>query len=103
MTNDKPVYVELGAVIDALNAEGYTKNMRVHKKILEIPAADVRPIVYGQWIDKPTGRYGNMQSWCSACGDRSGIGGIESNRHKPWCPICGARMQDYYDYEEDNG
>lgn len=46
----------------------------------------------GRWIDKPTGRYGQMQSWCSACGQHSGIGGIESNRHKPFCPNCGAPM-----------
>ena len=46
----------------------------------------------GWWIAKPTGRYGQMQSWCSACNQRSGIGGIESNRHKPFCPNCGAKM-----------
>ena len=47
----------------------------------------------GEWIDKPTGAYGRMQSWCSACGKHSGIGGIESNRHKPFCPNCGAKMR----------
>ena len=47
----------------------------------------------GEWIDKPTGAYSRMQSWCSACGKHSGIGGIESNRHKPYCPNCGARMK----------
>lgn len=47
----------------------------------------------GEWIDKPTGAYGRMQSWCSACGKHSGIGGIESNRHKPYCPNCGAKMK----------
>ncbi len=47
----------------------------------------------GKWIDKPTGAYGRMQSWCSACGKHSGIGGIESNRHKPFCPNCGAKMK----------
>ena len=47
----------------------------------------------GVWIDKPTGAYSRMQSWCSACGKHSGIGGIESNRHKPYCPNCGAHMK----------
>ena len=46
----------------------------------------------GEWIDKPAGAYNRMQSWCSACGKHSGIGGIKSNRHKPFCPNCGARM-----------
>lgn len=46
----------------------------------------------GTWIEKPTGRYGAWQSWCSVCGKHSGIGGIQSNRHKPYCPNCGAKM-----------
>lgn len=70
--------------------------MRGAHKIIErikcAPAVDVAPVVHGQWIDKPTGRYGQMQSWCSACGKHSGIGGIKSNRHKPYCPNCGAKM-----------
>ena len=61
-------------------------------RINVIPAADVVPVRHGQWIDKPGGTYQRMQSWCSVCGKRSGIGGIESNRHKPYCPNCGARM-----------
>ena len=34
-------YIDREAVCKALNSEGYTKNMRVHKKVLDIPAADV--------------------------------------------------------------
>lgn len=60
--------------------------------IKDAPAADVVKVRHGEWIDKPTGAYGRMQSWCSACGKHSGIGGIESNRHKPYCPTCGAKM-----------
>lgn len=56
------------------------------------PAANVGPIVHGEWIDKP-GAYRRWQSWCSACGKHSGIGGIGSNRHKPFCPNCGAKMR----------
>ena len=58
----------------------------------DAPAADVAPVVHGKWADKPTGRYRQMQSWCSACGRNSGIGGIKSNQHKPYCPNCGAKM-----------
>lgn len=54
---------------------------------------DYRKQSEGEWIDKPTGAYSRMQSWCSACGKHSGIGGIESNRHKPYCPNCGAKMK----------
>ena len=58
----------------------------------EEPTLDVAPVVHGRWLDKPTGAYGRMQSWCTACGKHSGIGGIESNQHKPFCPNCGAKM-----------
>ena len=48
----------------------------------------------GEWIDKPTGRYGQWQTWCSACGKHSGIGGIKGNRNSSFCPNCGAPMTD---------
>ena len=58
----------------------------------EVKDADVQEIKHGYWIDKPTGRYCHIGSYCSVCEEKSGIGGIESNRHKPYCPNCGARM-----------
>lgn len=48
----------------------------------------------GDWIDKPTGRYGQWQTWCSACGKHSGIGGIKNNRHRNFCPNCGCPQTD---------
>ena len=44
----------------------------------------------GEWIEKTTGTY--RQTWCSRCGKHSGIGGNYKNRHKPFCPNCGAKM-----------
>lgn len=43
MENDK--LVRLSDVTAAMNSEGYTKNMRVHKKVLSIPAVDAVPVV----------------------------------------------------------
>ena len=54
---------------------------------------NVEDVVVAEWIDKPSGRYGRWQSWCSACGEHNRIGGIESNRHRPRCPHCGAYMK----------
>ena len=61
------------------------------KLINDIPAADVQPVVMGEWIDKLKKHCG-VTTVCSACGKRSGIGGIDSNRYKPFCPNCGAIM-----------
>lgn len=47
----------------------------------------------GKWIFKNDGAYGKRRAYCSACGKRSGIGGIESNQKKPYCPNCGAEMR----------
>jgi hypothetical protein len=64
-----------------------------HHAVRDIYNAGYRKQKVGEWVDKPTGAYSRMQSWCSACGKHSGIGGIESNRHKPFCPNCGASMK----------
>lgn len=70
----------------------YRKICEAEIAIGNMPAADVAPVRHAHWIDKPTGAYGRWQSWCSVCNTHSGIGGIESNRHKPYCPNCGAKM-----------
>ena len=49
---------------------------------------------HGEWIIKPHGSYRKMRAFCSACGKHSGIGGIESNQRKPFCPNCGADMRE---------
>ena len=90
-------YIERGALIEFVkqntpHIDGDTTMQCVDRAMKAAPAADVVEVVHGERIDKPTGAYGRMQSWCSACGKHSGIGGIESNRHKPYCPNCGARM-----------
>ena len=58
----------------------------------EAPTADVVEVRHGEWVDKFNRNRMATQSFCSVCGERSGIGGIESNRHKPYCPNCGAKM-----------
>lgn len=50
-------------------------------------------VAKGQWIFKNDGAYGKRRAYCSVCGKRSGIGGIESNQRKPYCPNCGANMK----------
>jgi hypothetical protein len=92
-------YIPREAVIDCIDKAydpgydlGYCVDNDMFKDMIkEIPAADVQPVVHGKWIDKKKKTYG-MQTFCSACGQHSGIGGIESNRHKPYCPNCGAKM-----------
>jgi hypothetical protein len=65
----------------------------IEKKVRSLPTIEVKPVVHGEWIFKNDGAYGKRRAYCSACGQRSGIGGIESNQRKPFCPNCGADMR----------
>jgi hypothetical protein len=60
--------------------------------IANVPENDVVEVKRGYWKDKFNRNRIATQSFCSVCGKHSGIGGIESNRHKPYCPNCGAKM-----------
>lgn len=87
-------YIERGAFREFWNKEfrHLYPNDKYLVALANFPTADVVEVVHGEWIDKPTGRYCHIGSYCSVCGKKSGIGGIESNRHKPYCPNCGAKM-----------
>lgn len=56
------------------------------------PTAEAAPVRHGRWIDKPTGKYGQWQAWCSECGEKCGCGGAIESQHKMFCPNCGAKM-----------
>ena len=95
--------------------EDYVKRSDVHKAfqpkyapainrtfaamIDSVPAADVVEVRHGRWIDRPSKRGYGLSTYCSCCGQHSGIGGIESNRHRAYCPNCGAKMDGW----QDNG
>lgn len=46
-----------------------------------IPAADVAPVAYGRWIK------GSSNPYCSECF-------VECRDETPFCPNCGAKMED---------
>lgn len=56
-----------------------------------IPAADVAPVVHGEWIVRFDGRYSQRRTYCSVCGKHSGIGG--NKQESSYCPNCGAKME----------
>lgn len=58
-------------------------------EICKIPAADIPPIVYGQWKQDADGDW-----YCTNCGEVVAIydNGRERTYLKPYCPNCGAYM-----------
>ena len=102
-------YIEREAAIEALiqmhwhDADGYPiedydeKQKYAEDWINSIPAADVVPVVYGEWIEYPEclqydGAYCDDDIVCSACGS---VWNIVDNctEYFDYCPQCGARMR----------
>lgn len=58
------------------------------------PIADVQEVKHGKWTIRYEGTYKRAKCYCSVCGKNNGIGGIISNQKKPYCPNCGARIEE---------
>lgn len=66
----------------------YGDRKHIRKMVEGIPAADVRPVVYGEWV-KNEKQDKESISCCSACGYPVSPFWAESN----FCPNCGADMR----------
>lgn len=82
-------YISREDVVRAVAATNphFSDRLLIIEKIREIPAADVRPVVRGRWIEKPyligTSRF------CSKCGSNYGMPHEIYN----YCPNCGTDMR----------
>lgn len=68
-----------------------------HDEIDDIPTADVRENVKGEWIRRDSRYVGWISFDCSVCGETLELDRETSNDFK-YCPFCGADMR-----REDNG
>ena len=73
-------YIERGALIAAMHKQTEQYHLRV---AMEFPAADVEPVVRGEWRD---GKCTN----CGCFGYPTFDGG---NERTAYCPFCGAHME----------
>lgn len=97
---DMPEYIDRKALQEMLNAksemaQGTPKQVfcAVAKMVELLPAADVVPVVHGEWERSPK-QYSYYQYRCSACGcdnyshiTRNGVVKVMK-----FCPNCGAKM-----------
>ena len=63
------------------------------RRLKDIPAADVRPVVRGKWIESKS----IMEVlYCSECGFRTIYGAMPDGlgRNYSYCPNCGADMRE---------
>ena len=78
------------AVLDCLGMEPTIRAGDIIKALESIPAADVRPVVRGKWIeDWETGC-----SECPACHDTFLWEDYKGVAEWNFCPNCGARMEE---------
>ena len=84
-------YIEREAVLERIEdlKDNFSPTVRpmfdVFKHIITTkPAADVAPVVYGEWLHK------NGEMYCSVCGSEALMD--EVYYKSPYCPDCGARM-----------
>ena len=97
---EKREYIERGAVIDILRKYS-TENpssLGRHSGVADIamcevdrlPAADVAPVVHGEWIHNPKREYDYI---CSVCRGDAPEDRMRNNAIlTPYCPHCGAKM-----------
>lgn len=92
-------YIERQAVIDLLKGAGEASGSPVVDIELtieavqnDIPAADVEEVRHGHWMYKRIGDHG--QTNCSVCGKRNSTDSVFENPCKPYCPNCGATMDE---------
>lgn len=89
-------YISREAAIEAMykDAEAHPGHIfwvTQHEALMDIPAADVRPVVRGKWIGTHDGFYYSYS--CSECGYEALY--KENTKDQvcsEFCPNCGARM-----------
>lgn len=79
-------YISRKAAISAVSISA--NRHQAHSYISEIPAADVRPVVHGEWLDCK-GSNGNDYRKCSKCLHTQEITGLLN-----YCPVCGTDMRE---------
>jgi hypothetical protein len=73
-------YIEREKALDAVVAWAEICPSTAISEIECMTAADVVPVVRGEWFDK-----GSLSCRCSECG-------CKSNKEYTYCPNCGAKM-----------
>lgn len=85
-------YIEKAVALEALSKSGVTCNMRAHKIVASIQAADVVEVRHGRWMT--TDAYPH-HLYCSVCYKtyaKNAKWVNELDLPTNYCPNCGAKM-----------
>lgn len=87
-------YIEREAVLEITNRiSDRMLSVSLGRKVVNLPAADVAPVVHGDWVVKYDSK---KKVWCSVCDH---VRDIYAQIGWHYCPNCGAHMKD----GDDNG
>ena len=92
-------YIEKAVALEALSKSGVTCNMRAHKIVASIQAADVVEVRHGRWLT--TDAYPH-HLYCSVCYKtyaKNAKWVNELDLPTNYCPNCGARMDKEADHD----
>lgn len=85
-------FVEKEQVLEILSSKNAAWDGYIRVK--ELPDADVRPVVHGEWEHKVTSSYaGGGATFCSVCGYGYSDGAFFEVEDFDYCPHCGATMK----------
>ena len=79
-------YIRREAVLEIVNMFDRTTALVIGRKVVNLPAADVAPVVRGRWELIPGTK---TRQHCSCCY----MSGPEYIKFYSFCPNCGARME----------
>ena len=90
-------YIEREALLNSigliqLHFVAHGDNKSLFDIINEQPAADVAPVVHGEWVERADYNF-DVYYDCSACGESfCFIEGVPEENFYSYCPNCGAKM-----------
>ena len=76
---------------DVLHGKYKFSLMYIWKNIMDLPSADVVPVVHGKWIDEDPA-FAEYFANCSVCGYEIDV--HNERGYFNFCPNCGAKMED---------
>lgn len=82
-------YIDRQAAIDAIN-RAVTKEV-ARWSVKELPSAEVEPVKHGRWEPVTNGRGGHE---CSICHSYAPSYKNGEEHLSPYCPNCGAKMEE---------
>lgn len=80
--------IDANALLKAINKFPYGYRGMIESEIENQPTVDAVPVRHGKWILDEFG------TRCSACGSYAYRDKFDKPWESPYCPICGARMDE---------